>query len=97
MATVRCFGFTWRFICAPIFLVVVCAAFSVWDLKGIVLVMFISEKFSCVRATFRKRLHNSKKRCAFIQIFRRRRKTCASRKRLALSLRDANSEFPPLP
>src|SRR6266487_6025998 len=30
-----------RFICAPIFLVVVCAAFSVWDLKGIVLVAFI--------------------------------------------------------
>src|SRR5215471_10297849 len=29
------------FICAPIFLVVVCAAFSVWDLKGIVLVAFI--------------------------------------------------------
>ena len=33
--------FRWRFICAPIFLVVVCAAFSVWDLKGIVLVAFI--------------------------------------------------------
>src|SRR5216110_2259301 len=33
--------FKWRFICAPIFLVVVCAAFSVWDLKGIVLVAFI--------------------------------------------------------
>src|SRR5436190_7407769 len=33
--------FRWRFICAPIFLVVICAAFSVWDLKGIVLVAFI--------------------------------------------------------
>jgi tetratricopeptide (TPR) repeat protein len=32
--------FRWRFICAPIFLVVVCAAFSLWDLKGIVLVAF---------------------------------------------------------
>src|SRR6476660_3209063 len=33
--------FRWRFICAPIFLVVVCTAFFVWDLKGIVLVAFI--------------------------------------------------------
>jgi tetratricopeptide (TPR) repeat protein len=33
--------FRWRFIFAPIFLIVVCAAFSVWDLKGIVLVAFI--------------------------------------------------------
>src|SRR5207302_3577049 len=33
--------FKWRFILAPIFLVVVCAAFSIWDLKGIVLVAFI--------------------------------------------------------
>ena len=33
--------FRWRFICAPIFLIVVCAAFSMWDLKGIVLVAFI--------------------------------------------------------
>src|SRR6266705_2860728 len=33
--------FRWRFICAPIFLVVVCAAFSIWDLKGIVLVAFV--------------------------------------------------------
>src|SRR5213082_1344788 len=33
--------FKWRFIFAPIFLVVVCAAFSIWDLKGIVLVAFI--------------------------------------------------------
>ena len=33
--------FRWRFICAPIFLVVVCAAFSIWDLKGIVLVAFL--------------------------------------------------------
>lgn len=33
--------FRYRFIFAPIFLVVVCAAFSLWDLKGIVLVAFI--------------------------------------------------------
>src|SRR6266436_1389303 len=33
--------FRWRFIFAPIFLVVVCAAFSIWDLKGIVLVAFV--------------------------------------------------------
>jgi Tfp pilus assembly protein PilF len=33
--------FRWRFILAPIFLVVVCAAFSIWDLKGIVLVAFV--------------------------------------------------------
>ena len=33
--------FRWRFIFAPIFLVVVCAAFSLWELKGIVLVAFI--------------------------------------------------------
>src|SRR5712672_1550287 len=33
--------FRWRFTCAPIFLVVVCAAFSVWNLTGIVLVAFI--------------------------------------------------------
>src|SRR3954470_4502528 len=33
--------FKWRFILAPIFLVVVCAAFSIWDLKGIVLVAFL--------------------------------------------------------
>ena len=33
--------FKWRFIFAPIFLIVVCAAFSLWDLKGIVLVAFI--------------------------------------------------------
>src|SRR6266516_2206435 len=33
--------FRWRFICVPIFLVVVCAAFSVWNLTGIVLVAFI--------------------------------------------------------
>src|SRR5437016_10465878 len=32
--------FRYRFIFAPIFLVVVCAAFSIWDLKGIVLVAF---------------------------------------------------------
>src|SRR5215469_14917565 len=33
--------FRWRFICAPIFLVVVSAAFSVWVLNGIMLVAFI--------------------------------------------------------
>jgi Tfp pilus assembly protein PilF len=33
--------FRYRFICAPIFLVMVCAAFSLWDLKGIVLVAFV--------------------------------------------------------
>ena len=33
--------FRWRFICAPIFLVMVCAAFSLRDLKGIVLVAFV--------------------------------------------------------
>src|SRR5437016_11678982 len=33
--------FKWRFILAPIFLVVVSAIFSLWDLKGIVLVAFI--------------------------------------------------------
>src|SRR5213075_818042 len=33
--------FKWRFIFAPIFLVVVCAAFFLWDLKGIVLVAFV--------------------------------------------------------
>src|ERR1700719_2360156 len=33
--------FKWRFIFAPIFLIVVCAAFSIWDLKGIVLVAFV--------------------------------------------------------
>ena len=33
--------FKWRFILAPVFLVVVCAAFSIWDLKGIVLVAFV--------------------------------------------------------
>ena len=33
--------FRWRFIFAPIFLIVVCAAFSLWELKGIVLVAFI--------------------------------------------------------
>src|SRR6266850_555331 len=33
--------FKWRFIFAPIFLVVLCAAFSIWDLKGIVLVAFV--------------------------------------------------------
>jgi Tfp pilus assembly protein PilF len=33
--------FRWRFILAPIFLVVVCAAFSLWDLKGIVLAAFV--------------------------------------------------------
>ena len=33
--------FRWRFICAPVFLVIVCAAFSLWDLKGIVIVAFV--------------------------------------------------------
>lgn len=33
--------FRWRFIFAPVFLIVVCAAFSLWDLKGIVLVAFV--------------------------------------------------------
>jgi Flp pilus assembly protein TadD len=33
--------FKWRFILAPIFLVVVCAMFFLWDLKGIVVVAFI--------------------------------------------------------
>jgi len=32
--------FRWRFIFAPIFLLVVCVAFSWWDLKGIVLIVF---------------------------------------------------------
>src|SRR3954465_1335630 len=32
--------FRWRFIIAPIFLVVVCVGFYWWDLKGIVLVVF---------------------------------------------------------
>src|SRR5215510_142254 len=33
--------FKWRFLFAPIFLVVVCVAFSLWNLQGIVLVAFI--------------------------------------------------------
>jgi tetratricopeptide (TPR) repeat protein len=33
--------FKWRFIFAPIFLVVVCAMFFLWDLKGIVLIAFM--------------------------------------------------------
>jgi Flp pilus assembly protein TadD/branched-subunit amino acid transport protein len=32
--------FRWRFIFAPIFLVAVCVAFTWWDLKGIILVVF---------------------------------------------------------
>jgi Tfp pilus assembly protein PilF len=32
--------FRWRFIFAPIFLAVTCVAFTVWDLKGIILVVF---------------------------------------------------------
>src|SRR6184192_3209962 len=32
--------FRWRFIFAPIFLVAVCVAFTGWDLKGIVLIVF---------------------------------------------------------
>ena len=33
--------FKWRFIFAPIFLVVVCTIFFLWDLKGIVVIVFI--------------------------------------------------------
>jgi tetratricopeptide (TPR) repeat protein len=33
--------FKWRFIFAPIFLVVVCTIFFLWDLKGIVLIVFV--------------------------------------------------------
>jgi tetratricopeptide (TPR) repeat protein len=33
--------FKWRFILAPIFLVVVCAIFFLWDLKGIILIAFV--------------------------------------------------------
>src|SRR5256886_576300 len=33
--------FKWRFIFAPIFLLVVCASFFLWDLKGIVLIAFL--------------------------------------------------------
>ena len=33
--------FKWRFVFAPIFLVVVCTIFFLWDLKGIVLIAFI--------------------------------------------------------
>src|SRR5438105_379991 len=33
--------FKWRFIFAPIFLVVVCTIFFLWDLKGIVMIAFI--------------------------------------------------------
>src|SRR6266550_889935 len=33
--------FKWRFIFAPIFLVVVCTTFFFWDLKGIVLIAFV--------------------------------------------------------
>src|SRR5438876_2611506 len=32
--------FRWRFIFAPIFLLVVCVAFYWWDLKGIILIVF---------------------------------------------------------
>lgn len=32
--------FRWRFIFAPIFLLIVCVAFTWWDLKGIVLIVF---------------------------------------------------------
>ena len=32
--------FRWRFIFAPIFLIAVCTAFTLWDLKGIVLIVF---------------------------------------------------------
>ena len=43
-----------------------------------------------MRATFPKRLHNSKKRYASIRIFQKRSRTCALPKGLALSLLDAN-------
>src|SRR6476620_11693949 len=43
-----------------------------------------------MKATFHKRLHNSKKRYAFILIFQRRSRTCALPKGLVLSLLDAN-------
>ncbi len=33
--------FKWRFIFAPIFLVVICASFFLWDLKAIVLIAFV--------------------------------------------------------
>src|SRR5947208_12262445 len=33
--------FKWRFVFAPIFLIVVCVMFFLWDLKGIVLIAFI--------------------------------------------------------
>ena len=33
--------FKWRFIFAPIFLVVVCVAFTWWDMKGLVLMVFV--------------------------------------------------------
>jgi tetratricopeptide (TPR) repeat protein len=33
--------FKWRFILAPVFLLVVCSSFFFWDLKGIVLIAFI--------------------------------------------------------
>ena len=33
--------FRWRFIFAPVFLVMVCAAFYYWDLKGIILIVFL--------------------------------------------------------
>jgi Tfp pilus assembly protein PilF len=32
--------FRWRFICAPIFLLGICVAFTWWDLKGLVLIVF---------------------------------------------------------
>ena len=32
--------FRWRFICAPVFLLAVCVAFTWWDLKGIILIVF---------------------------------------------------------
>lgn len=32
--------FKWRFILAPIFLLVVCVAFTWWDLKGLILILF---------------------------------------------------------
>ena len=32
--------FRWRFIFAPIFLIAICTAFTLWDLKGIILIVF---------------------------------------------------------
>src|SRR5947209_8273791 len=44
--------FKWRFICAPILLVVVCAAFSLLDLKGSLLVTFVSPVWHRMMQTY---------------------------------------------